>query len=457
MDTTKILLYIAKPSSEDSIPGPQPSTAMLSPLRCSLSLLITIFIILQMQGVSVLFLAVSVCGLVGVTAGGKCDVLAPDKTLSELHSPCDTSDHSRGSDCVAAMNRFCEQATYPAAIETLGVSREQKPNVIGMSCVRSKQNQVVRIDTLQKYHPECNTIEKSQHRDCLSAIHRFCMDKFGNSFAGMSLEIPSTESLKVACFYSPKKTNVPFRDLAALHDGCEFPNSDSSACFAATSRWCYHAGYDGGITQEVNGAGAFIACYNAEFTGDAFISPGSAEYKRAKSTIARICSLDFELDKGSAVPFPNYLKIETYDNRASSVELNSDFGITKEVSETSSFTSTTSLTIGAEISLSLELPIFSEGGITLSTSVTNEVSMTKETTKTTSYTTTSPVSVPAGKAIVKEAIVFMANLDVPYIAVGLNGLGSKAVIRGQWKGVSSYDFEIKQKDMVKGGCPCAPQ
>lgn len=156
------------------------------------------------------------------------------------------------------------------------------------------------------------------------------------------------------------------------------------------------------------------------------------------------------------MPFPNYLKIETYDNRASSVELNSDFEITKEVSETSSFTSTTSVTIGAEVSISLELPIFSDGEITLSTSVTNEVSMTKETTKTTSYTTTSPVAVPAGKAIIKQAIVLMANLDVPYTAVGINGLGSKAVIRGQWKGVSSYDFEIKQRDTVKGGCPCAP-
>jgi hypothetical protein len=233
-----------------------------------------------MQGVlSVLFLAVSVCGLVGVTAGGKCDVLAPDKTLSDLHSPCDNSDKSRTADCVAAMNRFCEQATYPAAIKTLGVAREQKPNVIDMSCVRSEQNQVVRIDTLQKHHPECNTIAKSQHHDCLSAIHRFCMEKFGNSFAGMSQEIPSTESLYVACFYSPKKSYVPFRDLAALHDGCEFPNSDTSACFAAASRWCINGGYDGGITQEVNSAAYYVACYNAEFTGDAFISPGSAEYK----------------------------------------------------------------------------------------------------------------------------------------------------------------------------------
>ena len=403
-----------------------------------------------------MFLAVSVCCMVGTTAGGKCDVLAPDKTLSDLHSQCDNSDKSRNSDCVAAMNRFCEQATYPTAIKTLGVSREQQPDVIGMSCVRSENNQVVRIDTLKEYHPECNTIAKSQHRDCLSAIHRFCMAKFGNSYAGMSQEIPSTESLYVACFQSPKKKHVPFKDLAALHDECKFPISDTSVCFAAASRWCHNAGYDGGITQEVNRPGALVACYNAEFTGDAFISPGSGAYKSAKSKIVRICSLDFELDKGSAVPFPNYLKIETYDNRASSVELNSDFEITKEVSETSSFTSTTSVTIGAEVSISLELPIFSDGEITLSTSVTNEVSMTKETTKTTSYTTTSPVAVPAGKAIIKQAIVLMANLDVPYTAVGINGLGSKAVIRGQWKGVSSYDFEIKQRDTVKGGCPCAP-
>ena len=405
-----------------------------------------------MQGVAVLFLAVSVCCMVGITAGGKCDVLAPDKTLSDLHDRCDNSDKSRSSDCVAAMNRFCEEATYPTAIKTLGVSREQRPDVIGMSCVRSENNQVVRINTLKEYHPECNTIAKSQHRDCLSAIHRFCMAKFGNSYAGMSQEIPSTESLYVACFLSPEKRHVPFRHL---NGDCKFPNSDSSDCFEAASIWCQNAGYDGGITQEVSRAGTFIACYNAEFSGDAFISPGSEAYNEAKSKVIRICSLDFELDKGSAVPFPNYLKIETYDNRASSVELNSDFEITKEVSETSSFTSTTSVTIGAEISISLELPIFINGEITLSTSVTSEVSMTKETTKTTAYTTTSPVAVPAGKAIIKQAIVLMANLDIPYTAVGINGLGSKAIVRGQWKGVSSYDFEIKQRDLVNGGCPCA--
>ena len=157
------------------------------------------------------------------------------------------------------------------------MSREHKPGVIGMSCVRAEYKEVVHIDTLKKFHPECNTVSKSQHRDCLSAIHRFCMDKFSNSvifmYAGMSQEIPSIETLYVACFLSPKKRRVPFGDLTGLHSGCKFPASDTSDCFAAASRWCSNAGYAGGITQEVNGAGVTVACYNAEFSGDISISP----------------------------------------------------------------------------------------------------------------------------------------------------------------------------------------
>ena len=247
------------------------------------------YITLQAEGVLVLLLAVSMCCMVSITAatGGQCKVFPPDKTLSELHSRCDNVDKGRTSDCVAAMNRFCEQTTFPTAISTLGVSREQQPNIIGMSCVRSEYNGVVSIDTLQQHHPECNTVAKSQHRDCLSAIHRFCMAKLGNSYAGISQEIPSIESLYIACFHSTKKLHVPFGDLTALHGECKFPDdSDTSDCFAAASRWCVRACYDGGITQEVNYDGITIACYNAEFAGDAFISPESAAYKNARSEIA---------------------------------------------------------------------------------------------------------------------------------------------------------------------------
>ena len=412
-----------------------------------------------MRGVLVVFLAVNVCCIVGiaVAAADMCDVIGPDMTLYEAHNGCRHNTQSRSSDCVAAMHRFCGKVTYPHAMKTFGVSREHKNNVIGMSCVNSVQMSSVYIRTLQRYHSACNTVSKSQHRDCLAAIHRYCKKKYGSNAAGISQEIPSSRYLYVACFRSPKKQHVPFNQLNQLHPDCKFPYSDSDHCFAAASRWCHNVNqnYAGGITQEVSRDGITVACYNAEFSGDVYISAGNDDYKKAKSEVTHICSINFELNKGRAKPFPKYLKFETYDNRASSVELNSDFQITKEVTQTSSFTHTTSITIGAEVTVSAELPFFGGGEIKLSTSITNEISMSKEETKTTTYTTTSPVSVPAGKAIIKEAIVMMAKLDVPYTAIGINGLGKKVEIKGVWKSVNSYDFQIKQRDMVEGGCPCA--
>lgn len=81
--------------------------------------------------------------------------------------------------------------------------------------------------------------------------------------------------------------------------------------------------------------------------------------------------------------------------------------------------------------------------------------MTKETTMAKFVSSSSQVKVPAGKAIVKIAKVYMANLYVPYSATGINGLGSKTTFSGQWKGVRQYYLEITEEDMVPGGCPCA--
>ena len=408
-----------------------------------------------MQGV-VLLLAVSVFCTVGTCVAATEDmcegkmVSGIDTTLSEQHSGCDSNYKSRSSDCVAAMNRFCEKRTYPTAIKTLGVSREHVNNIIGMSCVRSELKWQVKMNILQQKHDQCNTVSKSQSADCLAAIHRYCMEKLrDDKAAGISQEIPAHSHLTVACFISPKKQHVSFNVLGSLLSTCKSSNSASDNCFAAASRWCVNAGYDGGITQEVSHDGTTVACYNAEFAGDVYIS------RNGESEITHICSLTFDTKKGHVESYPKYLKYETYDNMASSVELNSDFQITKSVTETSSFTESSSVTFGAEVSVSVGFPVFGEGGITLSTSITNDVSMTKETMKTTEYTTSSPVNVPAGKAVVKEAMVMMAKLDVPYTAIGLTRLGVKTEIHGMWKGVSSYNFEIKQRDMKDRGCPCA--
>ena len=71
------------------------------------------------------------------------------------------------------MHRFCGMVTYATAMTTLGVSREVGIDRIDMSCIHSQWSGDVSITTLQRHHSGC-TSGKSQHRDCLSAIHRYC-------------------------------------------------------------------------------------------------------------------------------------------------------------------------------------------------------------------------------------------------------------------------------------------
>ena len=339
---------------------------------------------------------------------------------------------------------------------TLGVSREHINDRIGMSCVRSRWSGNVAISTLQSHHGGCNA-GKSQHRDCLAAIHRYCKATLGGSqFAGTSQEIPSSNALYVKCFETPRKEHVRHDVLAARHSGCRFPSSDSDNCYAAASRWCVSLGHSGGITQEVNTQGVTVACYNAEFTNDVFINHVNDFYV-AERRVAQICSFNFEINRGTIVSqTPQYLKTETYDNRASSVPLHSNFQVSKQISESNSFTHSHSYTIGAEISVSVKFPFFGGSNIRLSTSATSGVSLTRTTMKTSSYSTQSPVEVPAGEGIVKEAIVQKATLNVPWSATIINGLGAAATIGGQWRGVSTFNFRVTQED-IDGFCPCATQ
>ena len=391
--------------------------------------------------------------MIEMVAAGRCGVSAPQISLSELHEGCNTDAKSRHPDCVAAMHRFCGMVSFPTAMTTLGVSREHTNGRIGMSCIRSKLSRNVPIRTLQGYHSGC-TVGKSQHRDCLSAIHRYCQHVLGPQFAGTSQEIPGHDSLLVKCFASPRKERVHHNVLSTQHSGCTLPYSDSNTCYSAASRWCVQVGYSGGITQEVDHQAVIVACYNAEFSNDEFVTRNSAFYE-AGFRVAYICGLDFDINRGNILAqTPQFLKTETYDNRASSVPLHSNFHVSKEFTETNSFTHSHSFTIGTEVSISMKLPFFGGGAITRSTSFTSGVSLTRQNTKTISYSTDSPVEVPAGQGIVKEAIVQKATLDVPWTARIVNALGVASTIGGQWRGVSTYNFRVTQRD-IDSFCPCA--
>ena len=412
-----------------------------------------------MPDVSVLSLAltITVCCMVGMaTATRQCDVSAPQISLSELHSGCSSNQNSRHPDCVTAMHRFCERVTFPTAIETLGVSQERTTDgTISMSCVHSTWAGNVPIITLARYYGGCTHVWKSQHRDCLTAIHKYCMDKLGTTYAGTSQEVPSGDALYVKCFESPRKERVHEEAMAAKHGGCTLFTWDMESCYAAASRWCRLVGYAGGITQDANHNGITVACYNAEFSNDVYTIRSSAFYQ-AEFRVAHICTLSFDIDEGDILSeTPQFLKMETYDNRASRVDLNSNFEVSMEVAQVSSFTHAHSLTIGADTTISARLPFFGGTDITISTHFSTEVSLTTETMKTTSYSTSSEVSVPAGKGIVKEALVQRANLDVPWTARIINGLGAVSNIGGQWRGVNTYNFRVTQRDIGDGSCPCA--
>ena len=182
-----------------------------------------------------------------------CNISAPEVTLSQLHWPCNTALKARHSDCVAAMHRFCERTTNPVKIRSLGVSREIGDNRISVSCVKSQRRVYVPVKYLRKLHKGCRSLKLSQDRHCLAATHRYCKNRYGKDFAGISQEVLARRSrFQVHCFKATHKECVPLCVLQNIVPSCKSKRSHLSACFSAASRWCQkYFGYSGGITQEV--------------------------------------------------------------------------------------------------------------------------------------------------------------------------------------------------------------
>ena len=205
----------------------------------------------------------------------------PQKDLKSYHKYCTQASHSRNSNCVAAINNYCNAIKFPwfgPSTRLMGVSREVNSNVISISCVATVSTTNVNINYLSKFFTHCNNVAKAQSSQCTAAIHRYCRNTLNDSYAGLSQHVPSTSVLQISCFESPLKVAVPHSALKAKHSSCNLANSDryttstSSYCFSAASRYCVDQGYDGGITQEVNQSIVVVACYNAVYSGDRPIS-----------------------------------------------------------------------------------------------------------------------------------------------------------------------------------------
>ncbi len=393
-------------------------------------------------------LALCCCTAVQSACNG---VSAPEKTLQELHRGCSSNARTRNSDCYAAYHRYCSQATYPTARVSIGVSREHSNGRVGLSCVQAHWKGDVTIQDLSRIHGGCNTAAKAQHRDCLSAIHNYCIRRFGQDFAGISQEVPSAHRLYIGCFRAAFKEFVPVNVMTSLHAYCRFPASESDNCFASAHRYCsrFH-GLSGGITQEVNTSIMAVACYNADLSRDAHIQRTS-DYYRDRRQVVEICSLEFNTSQGRIVhSSPERLEAVTYLNTAVRASLKSTFTVLKHVTETSRF-EYPSLLLHPQATLSTKIPYYVDGEILLSLSATATFGTTGATSVVKTYDHTSEVEVPPRTRIVKEASITRDDLEVPWRAVVKTGLGKLSHINGKWYGASTCDLRVTQRSILLNG------
>ena len=402
--------------------------------------------VLHFPAVAAAIIVVALLSSAMITPSAACNgISTPEIALSELHSGCHVDSRSRHPDCVAAMHRYCLRVTYPTPRRSIGISREHTNYRIGLSCITSHWNGNVLVHELRRFHGGCQ-LHGSQGSHCLAATHRFCTGRFGNDFAGISQEV-GPNFFKVNCFRTARKENVRLGVLTALHSGCTFPNSYSPACFAAASRWCHqYFGFSGGITQEVNRSIMTVACYNADYSGDAFTIRIN-DFYRAMNQVREVCDLTFNLTQGQVLETSTHvLKSVVYDNRYSNTKLQSSFKFSKEMTETSSFKISASPTKNIEHLLNFGLPTVKNGTMSLGTAQGIHFYTRRETSRTKNYSLTSTVEVPRYTRLLKEARVTSTKIQVPWSARIVNGLGRIVPISGTWYGVSTHDLKIKQNN-----------
>ena len=384
-----------------------------------------------------------------MTHAQSCDVSAAEVTLEKLDRSC-TPD-SVDTSCGPAMNAFCDRVTYDdrsrqafGTLETISFAK----NLIVQSCVEYEQMFSNVEADLPKYHSKCNG---PQYYDssiyCTAAAYLMCKDKLSGS-NGVGVIRPAGNNHNLFCYRALRKEIINWDVLQPYNSKCNIENAVTVYCLNAIWKWCQFVGYSGGIPLQASTAnGIHAACYDAAYSGIVYFSK-TTRYYEYERRVVKVCDLDFNVDSSVMLSnSPEILKTETYDNRGSSVDLTDMFTISKDITTTSSFTHEHTFSIGAEVTTTARIPLIGEFGVTLSTSYSAGISMTTETTKTVSYTTESSVLVPPGEAIVKEAIIQRATVDVPWTATAINALGHKQPIRGSWIGTDTFSLRVEQVDL----------
>ena len=387
-----------------------------------------------------------------------CDSSAPEVTIKDINQRCQSIISvvhaspslihrlfgSRSGSCHQAVHDYCSQVINSATQESVGVVRESSNSILSLSCIKADWMGDVTIRELNEYFL-CSLDALFVH-NCLRAVVLYCKDKLGSNYAGLSQGIKHSV-FTVGCFKTSAVEYLTSEVVDNLNADCKL-GVYWEACFAAASTFCSRfLGYSGGIPTDVDSGGMTIACYDASYYGDVYLER-TEEFYEARRTAVEICDLDFHINAGKILESgPEVLRSEIYDNSGSDTVLRSTFSLASSVTETSHFEYSTSLSIGAEVSVETSIPFVGTAGISLSTELTSSFGTSEETSITKDYTHTTEVEVDPFKRIMIEATITRAEFDVPWDATVRTALGTVRTISGTWYGVSTFALHVEQTNV----------
>jgi hypothetical protein len=182
-------------------------------------------------------------------------------TLYGHHPGCDGGGGRIGSDCNAAMHRFCAgQGCSTSGFGPL----ENSGDLAVIACVAAEAGRDVPFATLAAHHGSCDGSSERIGPNCNAAIHRYCASEgFASGFG--PVEQGATSGL-VICLRSGAATvvNTTYSTLFTHHDGCagDVPATRiGPACNAAINRFCRGQGFATGFGPvENSGDTAVVTC-----------------------------------------------------------------------------------------------------------------------------------------------------------------------------------------------------
>ena len=172
---------------------------------------------------------------------------------------------------------------------------------------------------------------------------------------------------------------------------------------------------------------------------------GFAIFRTIKT--ARLIDLDYpNLDTAQVQSAPMSIKTIRYDNSNGSIQQQFTFSGEMEVTNTSTWSLTTSVTLGLSYEVSAGIPLFvsktKSVSLEMSVSGTYESSTTTRTTESFSF----PLNVLAGRIIRATATLYEANISTEYTATMAftldTGKEIKFVVEGMYSGIDSDRVEV---------------